>query len=60
MNAQCQMVFVTLITSAWTRRIRILACAAAVLKKRSRKIPSVVSVSLFTFLVNQDNFCRAD
>ena len=52
MNAQCQVVFVTLISSAWTRRIRTLACAEAVLNTRSRKIQSAVLVSLFTFLVN--------
>ena len=62
MNAQCQVVFVTLISSAWTRRIRTLAsistpelfctCAEAVLNTRSRKMQHVVLVSLFTFLVN--------
>ena len=60
MNAQCRVVFATLITSAWTQRILILACAEAVLNTRSRKIPSVVLVSLFTFLVNRDKFSRAD
>ena len=52
MNAQCQVVFVALILSAWTRRIPTLACAEVVLNTRSRKIQSAVSVSLFTFLVN--------